>query len=116
MSASELPPELAKELSNPPEHNMHELALAYMEEMGPATIDELLVYFYNVTGKATSRAYLYNLLKRLRDRKLIERVELESEVVVRHMLTAKGERQVKVKGIVFIPTKSVAPDFGDDDE
>jgi hypothetical protein len=93
---------LAEQLAQPAEFNTHDLSLAYMEERGPATVDELLVYLWQVTHKVTSREYMYHVLKRLRDRGLIERVELESETVVRHMLTTAGEKHIEAKGIGYV--------------
>jgi len=114
-TANDLPPELAEQLVGRTEHNTHDLTMAYMNERGPATIDELLVYLYRVTGKVTSRDYMYQVLKRLRDRNLIARIELESEVVVRHMLTIEGDRHVRDKDIIFVPTQPSRPDFGDEE-
>lgn len=89
-----LPPELLAQMEKPKvrvKKDAHTLVIVYIEHTGPATVDELLVYIWRITGEVKSRDYLYHVLNRLRNRQVIERVELESESVVRHMLTPEGE-------------------------
>jgi len=107
-----LPADLLAEMTKPRDKRAptaHSLALVYCDHCGPATVDELLVYIWNVTGEAKTRDYLYHVLKRLRDRGYLERVELESEVVIRHMLTPDGEHYLSTHKLQYIKPKGNKP-------
>ena len=102
-TASDLPPELREQLSGQKEKNdIHSMCLGYMDERGPATVDELIVYLHSVRGEVTSRDYMYHVLSRLRRRGHIERLELETERMLRHMLTTDGEAYIKARGIRYV--------------
>jgi len=104
-----LPPELLAQMEKPKDtirKDTHTLCLVYVNECGPATVDELLVYVWKITGKVASRDYIYHVLHRLRTRKHLERVELEGETVVRHMLTPLGELYLEVEGLEYFKVES----------
>lgn len=98
-----LPPDLLSQMEKPKDKikkDAHTLALVYIDECGPSTIDELLVYIWKLTGKVKSRDYMHHVMLRLRNRGHIERMDLE-EPVLRHMLTLEGERYVKDEGLTY---------------
>ena len=86
----------------------HSLVLVYCDNCGPATVDELLVYIWNVTREVKTRDYMYHVLKRLRDRGFLERIELDNEVVIRHALTAEGEDYLATHKLKFIEPRAQA--------
>lgn len=99
-----LPPELLAQMEKPKFKNRkdaHALCLAYCDQFGPATVDELLLYIWKITGTVKSRDYMYHMLKRLRDRGHLERLELESEKIIRHILTPDGEQFVSHNEIKY---------------
>jgi len=104
LANEKLPPELLAQMEKPKNKirkDAHTLTLVYIEHNGPATVDEILVYIWRLTGDVKSRDYIYHILQRLRDRKVLERIELESETVVRHMLTPTGEAFVKENDLKY---------------
>ena len=104
-----LPPELLAQMKKPKNKlrkDAHTLTLVYINERGPATVDELLVYMWKLTGEVKSRDYVYHVLMRLRKRGHLERIELESEVVVRHLLTEAGEKFITDEGLEYYPVNT----------
>lgn len=92
----ELPDELKEQMKEPQvRDDAHALVLAYINHDGTATVTELIEYIWRVTGKVKTRGYMHRVLMRLRNRELIERLKLDDEPFLRHVMTDKGVTYVK---------------------
>jgi DNA-binding HxlR family transcriptional regulator len=89
-----LPPELVSQLAGHSvgsEYTFHELALAYLAHHGRANLNDLQIYIYRIRNKVISRAYLYQIVYRLRKRGQLEKVHMPHPVGVVYRLTKLGE-------------------------
>lgn len=92
-----MPEELQKQLSGkPPDpnrpYNAHDLVLCYVCRNNGATANDLLVYLWAVTGKVTTRGYLYHILSRLRRRGHIVTKDMSAPMKANHWPTSRGAK------------------------
>jgi DNA-binding PadR family transcriptional regulator len=89
-----LPPELTKNLKSVKTGDTYtfiDLCLAFIAHHGEATLDDLLIYIYEIRNKITSRGYMYQMMHRLRRDELVRPVEKAGPHTVVYKLTVKGE-------------------------
>lgn len=101
----ELPEELKAQMGdgNPDRpYSKHDLVLCYIAHNKEVTADELLVYLWAQTGKVTLRSYLHTVLKRLRDKKVIDSQQFAKGKSSTYTITPSGEKEARP----FVPAMS----------
>ncbi len=90
-----LPPELIKNLTGvklEEGYTLRDLAIAYINHHGTASLDDLLIYIYKVRNKISSRGYMYQLVHRLRKEGLVQSIEKKAPHNIVYRLTPDGEK------------------------
>lgn len=90
-------------------YNTHDLALSYIANNDGVTANDLLIYLWAMTKKVTSRNYLYHVLRRLRNRGLIETTNRSIPLRAKHICTPKGFTNAR-------PFMGVPDTWEDDDD
>ena len=93
-----MPAELEKELGGTGEENRyttHDYVLSYIAEHDGCKANDLLVYLYAVSGKATSRGYLYHVIIRLRKRNWISTKHRQVPGKATHFITFTGIKEAR---------------------
>ena len=94
VNPAKLPPELTCQLRSfktPDGYTMRELALSFIGEYGHATVDDLMIYIFQMRNRVTSRGYVYQMVHRLRQQGLLQTMEQATPHNVVYKLTEAGE-------------------------
>ncbi len=91
---NDLPKELIEQLGGQVRegkpYSARELVLAYITNHDGSRTNELLVYLYQMQEKVTSRAYLYQIISKLRKQDLVETTNPQSPINATHYATVSG--------------------------
>ena len=93
LTMTKIPKELKTQLAKsagPQEYTKHDLVLAYLNKHGEASIDDLLVYLWVISGAVTERGYLHTVVKRLRDRGRISSQSFAEGKTTKYFITDIG--------------------------
>ena len=95
----QLPDELQKEMTGnvneEQRYTTHDYVLSYVGSKDGSKSNDMLAYLYAVSGKVTTRGYLYHVIIRLRKRGLITTKNRQVPGKATHFITFAGMKKAR---------------------